>query len=444
MITKFSLKNFKSVQELITIDFTSKDYNGTNNFSANIVKEFNNEKIMRLNFFYGKNGAGKSTIVQGIKELKRVALSIPGIVDDEKFGNFFPNIVPFKLCNNIDNNTFLSLDFYSDHVKYKYSILFDTLKFEIIDEVLHKIENENLEILYSKHEKNYGDLTKVELERLLTYGLEKTSILSLLNEKIKLSSIPFTQHIKNVRTFFSNIAFDFIDMNYSQSLASLISNKEHLLEIEDNIKKFDLSIQNIEVSMRELSFEDYISRFNFIRDKIRGGFLNLLKENYENEKIEYKLDFIHNKKSLNYDEESDGTKAIANILFSLVAFKSKVWVIDDFENDLHTEAATELIKYISENIIDSQFIFITHELSFLNLSEVHHKASHYFVERDNTALRTTIKYLTQFKDLRSDDRNSWLEFYKKYRLGQYPNIIINQEHNNDVVKNKQKREGIQE
>ena len=151
----------------------------------------------------------------------------------------------------------------------------------------------------------------------------------------------------------------------------------------------------------------------------------VLKRNTKQIKLNTSLDFIHYGHKLGYNEESSGTKKIANIIYSLIASDTKVWIIDDFEHDLHTEIAKELLLYLTKNITDLQFILVTHDLDMLDLEMVHHKALHYFVDRNSKDLSTSVVYLSQFADLRNDSRNSWSSFYRNYRLGQYPKLTIN-------------------
>lgn len=428
MIKSFAVKNYKSIKELLQIDFTDKGQMISVE-NKNLFKNYNSSKISRLNFLYGKNGSGKSTIINAIQSMKDIVMTtrVSGSEIDFMYSsNEGVKITPFKITNEIGVETFFSMIFMYLDKEYRYTIKYNNEDSYIVDEVLENLD-EGITI-YSKIKKIFMNISKIEKERLQTYNLNNNSLLTLLHNEIVIKDNETSKHISNAYNFFDEISFDFIRIDSKKSLKKLSENKESLKRISDQVKLFDLSIDSIEVKERMVSFNDYINRYKVIeRDgRLPNGLMERLKYLYDKDSLEYDLSFIHKKHKLTFPEESSGTREIVNILFSLNASNKKVWIIDDFENDLHKEASIQLIKYLSQNYLDMQFIFVTHELSVLNIKEVRNKALHYLTERDNKNLSTSLVYLTQYTDLRSDDRNSWERFYRNYRLAQYPEITINE------------------
>lgn len=441
MIEKLAISNFRSIDKMVVIDFSMNNVKYNKEYSKLITK-CKDEKISRVNFFYGKNGAGKSTIIHALKYLKSLALESNYEPESSYFMFKYnvPKITPFKLLNKIKEESFLSITYCINDNKYRYSVTYNNKESLISDERLEVYIYDSYELVYSKINKIYNDFTEVELERLKTYKIDFVSILSIVNEKINVSSPSLKVYLNDSFLFFKNLSFSFDSFDDDESLNYLLNDKTYLNKIIKEVKKFDISIDDIKIDRREINYEEYFKRFEDIvvnsnneRDK---QIIEYIKNRYESEKYEFKLEFIHNKKSLSFNDESDGTINILNILFSLIASQKSIWVIDDFENYLHTEAVLELIKYISKGFNSKQFLLVTHELDILDLNEVKFKPVHFFVEKDKLSLSTNIVNLSDFKDLRVDERNSWKKFYQNYRLGQYPEITISNNITNEMEDNK--------
>lgn len=414
MLINFIIHNYKSINEPLYIDFTNKEQR-IKNEEKNLFKKVNGEQVSRINFFYGKNGSGKSKIIEAIKDLKDIALGFRAInptylynergmrpINKKRISSFF-------LTEQYNPNSFLSATFSIDNYIYRYSIVIDTRNEKIIEEKLESLTNDNI-ILFSTKDFEYDYLTKVEEERLRTYKQETRTTLSILKNEFNITNLEFASHINNVYQFFYELKFSFENVEQAKVLKQLYNDEELLLELSEQIKKFDIGIEGIEIKD--------LNAFIFNNEELRD---HLFLEETINE--DYEIRIIYKGKSLNFDTQSSGTKKIFSILFSIYNTKRGVYVIDDFEKDIHNEVAIDLVKFLANNKTNLQFIFTTHELEFLNLPEVHNKALHYFVEKNHQTLSTEVIYLSQFSDLRNDDRNSWELFYKKHRLGQYPDIL---------------------
>lgn len=422
MIETFVINNYKSIKDLLVIDFTNKKQIIKEN-QQNLFKDFAGNKISRLNFLYGKNGSGKTTIIEALKVFQELVLSSKDV--NSKRGRRTLDVVPFKIVEKVDDNTFFSLIFYSENEKYRFSIMYNSKTNTITDEILEHLTYDK-QIIYAKEDQVFTFLSEIEKDRLATYKFTKQTILATLYEEFNLANKTLHKHIENVYLFFNSISFSFLNVNNKKSLAHLVDNKEYINMIIKQLRKFDLTIEDLVINAREVSFQEYKKRYSaLLEEGLSEAFYDSLIERYEDAKVEYDLNVIHNKKPLDFKEESAGTQMIINILFSLYASNKKIWLIDDFEHDLHKEATMQIVKYLANNLLDLQFVFITHELEFLNIEEIHNKALHYFVIRDEKDLATTVVYLSQFADLRSDERNNWELFYRKFRLAQYPKITVN-------------------
>lgn len=429
MIESFAIANYKSIKDILVLDFKVSGHLGPE-FDCLVSRECDSN-ISKISFIYGKNGAGKSSIVEGLKDFKNLAINNDeGAIDTLDYvGKLKQKITPFKLGHKVDPISLFSLVFIVKDHQYRYTLTYDTSKNEIVEEQLEVNEKKAYDIIFSKKmEGGFKRLSAIELERLRTYKLEKRSVLSLLYKDINVASPKVFPHIENTYQFLENISFGFDSITKDASLESLYKNPFLQEKITTLIKGFDLSIEDIKIEKREISFDEFKGRYSFLVENPKDqAFQALLRNQYENRNVEYSLNFKHLESYLGFAEESSGTKKIANILYSLHSHHQKVWIIDDFEQDLHTEAVSELLKYIGKGDFDMQFVFITHELGILDLEAFKNKNLHFFVEKNEETLSTNIIKMSQFKDLKSDHDHTWSKFYKELRLGQYPAIQINKE-----------------
>lgn len=410
MIIRFGAKNYRSINELLVFELLINSEMKIGNFS-NLVLEKEFIKTSRLNFIYGNNGSGKSNLIEGIKNLKQIVKS------KEDIGL---SIEPFKLSSNFNTEVFFTIEYIWNNIQYIYSILYDTSKRIIIDEELSYKNNKEDKILFSRGNKIFFEINNSEKERMNTFDLTRRSILNLFSTEIILSNLEAKKHIDNSFEFFDNIHFGFKDMNKGKVLSEIKKSNELINKISSVMRMYDLTITDIRIKEDSQSFDDfskgYIGALNIGSN---NDIIKLLREIYEDNK--YKIDIYHGDNKLNFDEESTGTIKSINAISSVLMNPNGIWLIDDFESDLHTKNTIEFIKYITNNFYDSQFIFVTHELELLDLDIVKFKPSHFLMERDNKTYDSSITRLSEFSDLRTDNRHNWKKFYEENRLGKYPN-----------------------
>lgn len=455
MIEKFAVKNYKSIKDGAVLDFTKTSPMSDDASKLVRVETFDNKYINRVNFLYGKNGSGKSTMIEALKDLQSLATNqtsdlsllsqilsftsknnnnftendfkkVSGLKSQERFSK----IIPFKITSQIDNEVVFLIQFVDHNERYLYEMKIDTKTKEISKEKLSVEKKEEFTTIFDSHNLKESQLSDVEVQRLESYYLEYNSILSILKEQVKVSDDNLRSHINNVNNFFERLRFNFMSTNLNQTLLKKLSqDKNKIKEIERLISTFDISISGLEIEKKEIPFEksDNYALYSFIMEKSGedSDYLTASKDLHNMNKAEYSLNFKHNDSFLSYDEESSGTKIIVDRIISMIMVDDPIWVIDDYENDLHEEAVNEFTKYISKNLENQQFILVTHRLSILDLKEVKYKPLHNFVEKSVEELSSSIISLSEWKDLRSDNRNSWSSFYRDSRLAQYPSITLN-------------------
>lgn len=413
MILKFGVKNYRSIKELLVFDLQVTPEMKFNN--KNLIVNENEVKATRINFIYGNNGSGKSNLISAIGDLKKIAIK----KNIKKLEG-----ASFKLADEEDNEMFFTTEFIWNQFRYRYSVIVNSKIKNIINERLEILKNNKIEILYDKLKNIYFTMNNSEKERLNTFDLKNRSLLNLFNSEIVISDEAIKTHLSNSFDFFNNIHIGFRDIDNIAALSSLKKDNNKLLEITKIMKKYDLTISDLQIKEELQDFDEFAKENKTFIDNIieSAKFKDILKLIYTKSKIN--LEIYHGNQNLNYLEESAGTRKAMSAISSVIMNSNGIWFIDDFETDLHTRNTIEFIKYITSNYSNNQFVFVTHELELLDFELVKFKPLHYLIERDNESYNSTITRLSDFPDLRTDIRHNWKKFYEENRLGKYPNPKI--------------------
>lgn len=124
MLLEYSVKNFKSIKDEITLSMVASV---DSSFNDKLINSFG-YKVLRTNAIYGANGSGKSNIIKSLSFMKAmVSNSINHQLGDKIRYN------PHKL--SIGEPTILKMQFVIDGIRYAYG--FSLTDEEIIDEYLY-------------------------------------------------------------------------------------------------------------------------------------------------------------------------------------------------------------------------------------------------------------------------------------------------------------------
>ena len=154
MIKSFSVTNFRSISEKVTIDFEkSKRKKGENdNYS-------NDKKIALSTVFYGANASGKSNILKALAVLKYLIKESARFQPDSSINAY----MPFRLNKKfLKKPTTFEIDFYIKDTLYRYMISFNDK--EIIEEKLDYFPSRRTANLFTrdKNEIHFGEYFKGE------------------------------------------------------------------------------------------------------------------------------------------------------------------------------------------------------------------------------------------------------------------------------------------
>jgi hypothetical protein len=366
MIKSASIQNFRSIKDLITLDFSksNRKKGGLSNYIS-----ISNIEIATSSVIYGANASGKSNLLRAFKALEYLVLNSAKFAPDEKLGPF----EPFRLAKGFDKKMVnIELEFFIDQIRYIYSLVFGEKL--IVQEKLLFFPMGKEATLFNRvkgKEIQFGEYFKGEKKTIEKLTLPNQLFLSKAAENNAESALPVFHFFKNrikVYPFLNQYYESGLERFYAKRLAdepeSPFAKKLNAL-----ICALDTGINSIsakETDWNSVKFPDNMP--DNIRKKIQEDFKYEIKTVHElfdeNNKSSGLIDF-------DIDEESTGTRSLLSIGGIIIDAleKGSVLVIDEFEKNLHPIITSYLIKLFNEktfNPKNAQLIFATHDLTQLN------------------------------------------------------------------------------
>jgi len=404
MIKDFSFGNFRSFNEIQSLNMTASKINELSDSNIIVISE--KQALLKSKAIYGANASGKSNIVKALVQFIRV---VRNSVKDDKV---LEQIDSYKLSSETENApSFFQIIFELNKIQYRYG--FEATETEIKSEWLYGVPNER-EVMYfiregdtiieisEKHFEEGYKLVSFELFRPNSLFL---SAVSAMNGKLSKQLTNSIASINVLRGLEDKQLF-----NYSGSLLKDIESKQ---KIVDFLKIADVGINSLD--MVEIT-KDNLSKDapdNIIKDLEQGNKISMLlslhsKYNLEKEKIgEIPLQFL--------SSQSQGTLKmfeISPILINAIE-KGETLVIDEFDARFHPLISKKIVELF--NSVDnkfSQLIFITHDTNLLS-ADILRRDQIDFVEKDNFG-ESHLYSLVQFKGIRNS-----ASFQKDYIKGKY-------------------------
>ena len=118
MIKSVSVRNFRSVKDQITLDFSKS--NRKKGDLSNYIS-ISNTEIATTTVIYGANASGKSNLLRAFKALEYLVLNSAKFDSEDKLGPY----EPFRLAKGFDKKPVsIELEFFIDQIRYIYLIIF--------------------------------------------------------------------------------------------------------------------------------------------------------------------------------------------------------------------------------------------------------------------------------------------------------------------------------
>lgn len=417
MIQEFSIKNFLSIRDKITISFLpTKQQNGES--SQHLFIDVNEKtQLLKAAIIYGANASGKSNIIETFEYIHEI------VTDNRKNKDDDTRFVPFYF----DETTICSpgefeLIFYIKGVKFIYSLRINTT--EILYEKLTYYPSRNPAKVFLREQIiSFGDtlnLSKFDKEVIKGNCLPNISVIAAIGKTNIQNSV-----FDDVRKFFHESFLDIITpktdlQGWSMRQFEKMSQKERRLLLH-LLNQADLNISEIEIKSEEIELNERIIQSL----KENGAPQAMIEDLGSRDKIETKtLEFWHKfldvEKSLNVIYESSGTRryfGLSGVLEKLL-FSPCFVAIDELEASLHPDLLLHFLLTFLVNSKDSQLVFSTHNQTLLE-GDFIRRDMLWFCEKDRDYGYT---YVTRGSDFGIHKNNSIANFYKIGKLGAVPEL----------------------
>ena len=392
MILEFSVKNYKSIENKLTLNFKASNLNDNTEYQNYFnVKDF---KVLKLLTLYGENASGKSTILDAVKILRNF------IVHNYSCKDVY---FPFLMKGNNDNTTYFDVLFITNNNIYDYEIEFDWK--HVLKEKL-KIKSSNKFTTIYERSNNSLYLNK----SIVSSKTANLFVSSLKEDKPFLScfNIVEVEHYSDAYKYFLN-NFIFLTLE--------IKSNEDVIPYQiftENFKKFAIKfLRACDIHIKDIIIEKRKIQFSYPNNpELRE--MNGIFFVHETDGILTKIPFIF---------ESLGTKKM--ILMADMIYRSlkreSIVIIDELESSLHPDLAKLVVEtFLDEtlNTNNSQLLFSSHQTNLLS-SYFLRRDQIVFVYKDKEKNNTYIEYLKDFSVRKNDN------IEKSYLAGRFntsPNL----------------------
>lgn len=396
MICQFTVKNFKSFQEEVTLDFQAT--NISEHESKIIVDPKDEEKILPLAAIYGPNGSGKSNLLGAlfalISKVKRPICAACDKKDCSELLKSKYHIVPFKFnSETINEPTEFELFFRTKKTEYKYNL---SVKDEII--IYESLFRRNLDS--SKITEVFTRDQNIKPEIKINKTIFKNINISGITETLPLLSYLGITHkdmniIDDVIGWFEN-GLDIV--NYGNP------NTEFNFRITEskNYKKLFLNM----LHEMDIDIEDY----RVVKEK--EGYIEVYTKHIVDE---YEEELV-------LAEESNGTIKLFGLLPHIAdsIMSGFTLIVDELDSKLHPKLLEYIIDLYRDPIKNkkgAQLIFTSHDLMTMN-SDLFRRDEIWFVAK-NGKQASQLYSLVEFKKDNGKPPRKDEKYGKQYLEGRY-------------------------
>lgn len=390
MLCQFTVKNYKSIRDEVTLDMQAA---AISEHEDKIIVDKDGEQFLPVSAIYGPNGGGKSNVLEALHTLAAKVLRPLYATGDNEDRIFLQKkliIEPFAFSEETKNKpTEFEIFFRTEMAEYRYilHIKKDIVVYESLDRV--KLDTGRRSALFERDEEIVlkGVFAKLKISDELSATLPLLSYLGITYKK--------NEVVKDVMEWFE-YGIDFLNYgNPIEELRMAVSNSDDVKQLMlDMIQEMDLDIVDFRV------VEDENDRIDV--------YTKHLVEGYEAE--------------LNLLEESSGTKKLFGLMPFIAAslLTGTVLVIDELDAKIHPVLLRHIIMIFNDMNINkkkAQLIFTSHDLSTMN-SEVFRRDEIWFVAKGN-AQNSKLYSLVEFKNEKGESVRKDAKFDKQYLEGKY-------------------------
>ena len=383
MILQFKVKNFLSIREEQTLDFTAS---ADKTYEDYAVVKIKGVRISKLGVVYGPNASGKSNI------LKALAWFIFYLAASRsKKPGTGTGLTPFMMDDDSRNqNSSFELIFYIGDVRYEYSVVLNNQK--IYKEELYFYPNNRRALFYERTWNEDKSNSSISFGPLLK--LSATQKLFIESNCISNATVLTTYKNANVE---KNVELDKVFNYFESEFMPLLSKNDNLGQLANDVVRLDADSKKFICEMLE--------KANF---NISDIYIKEEKGEVSEEAMEK---FRKLAKILHISEPQD--KSISTEEFK----NNQTLLCDELENSLHYDLFTHIIKTFLVNSDRAQLIFSTHSLMLLDEDFIRRDMVYFASKNESGATE-----IYRAKDFGLHKEVSILNAYRAGKLGAKPQL----------------------
>jgi hypothetical protein len=372
MIIYFTIRNYLSIKDEISLSFLSNNKNIKNELKI-IPIENQRFNLYSFSAIYGPNASGKTNIIKALSNLIHFILFSHRLDLDE----LIPSYKPFRLeKENLSQPIGFEIEFVAENTRYLYMIEF-TQK-EIIKEELYFFPGGHKANLFKRYKKNkikYGGYFTGGKKNLETFLLPNRLLVSVAANSNNDILKPVFRYFRDVINI--HVRMDSSDKHLRSTTLELRDRKGEFKELLCKIlRAADLSLEDIKL-IEDEQVNDKLKIHEDIPNDLRKRIIEDFRFKpyighpiYQKGQRTEQLDYFDLER-----EESTGTLKMYDLAGEILNAlqKGNVLIIDEFNNDLHPLLNKFLIElFIDPNINkkNAQLLISTHDICVLDLSRL--------------------------------------------------------------------------
>ncbi|NLM91042.1 MAG: ATP-binding protein [Candidatus Cloacimonetes bacterium] len=421
MIITFSVQNFLSIRNKVTLDFRATSDKTLEDYYV-VSVEKPKLRILRMAMIYGANASGKTNLLMALNFIKR-------FISDTSINKEIPiPITPFALDE--DKSSIFEIDFLQKGVVYSYYL--ELNKKHIIQEELSYYPNGRKTLIFSRKLVDIkGFIYEYKWRNAAINEKQKDALeLTVQNQSIlsKIATIQYSGVLQEARNWFNTTLnpilsnkTDLFRFNYHNYLSSPQKEKKYKPLYLELLKRADFCIEDFNIEKKIIPLSDLPPS---LRVEIEDQNKESEGDKTKNEIYWLKTEFTHKTPSgtyvLNYNMESMGTQryfGLVGVLFELL-YKNRVVPIDEIESSLHIDLIIHFITTFLRNKSQGQLIFTSQNTALLKEKDILRRDAIWIIERNEDGSTS----LTSVSEYPVRKEHSIESIYRKGLIGGLPNL----------------------
>ena len=398
MLLQFSIKNYRTFKNRVTLSFIASNYDKGTRENENIyVNEKFGFRLLKSAVVYGANASGKSNLFDAFDFMR--SFTINSSKEGQKGDSI--SVEPFRMSTETENEpSEFEVIFLYNNILYRYG--FEATYQKIISEWLFcKPETKEIELFYRDgdnfdiHERNFIKGKTIVKEGLVRDNALLLSVAAQFNEKTAITIIDWFERLLTVSGLYTSYYRDFTTKQVEKP-----KYKAMILEL---LKAADLGIQDFK--LHKLDIDEPI---NVITSHKKYNSNKTVIDN-----ISFSLD----------DEESAGTTkffALAGPILDAIE-NGYTLIVDELDSSLHPNLVCKIVSIFNSkdfNRKNAQLIFNTQNTNLLS-SGLFRRDQIWFIEKDKYG-EAKLYSLADFKSKKVRKNESYEDKYIKGKYGAVP------------------------